>query len=323
VAGAQPRPAPRAGVDESATTESVSPLCAATFRTANFAVCAPTEQDAREFGRLAELERHRRSVDWLGRDMPPWDEPCKLTVDINPKKLSGATYFKFQGGRVVWRQMEIHGSREKLKTCILPHEVTHTVIAYYFGRPSPRWSDEGAAGCSEDAEEREKLEKSAVRVLNAGEGIKLASLFHIQDVPRNNTEIAWVYGQGYSVTYWLSAKLGRPGFLKFVSVGMENGWEAAAQGAGFESVEALEAAWIKYLAAGGQKTIVCRCGPDCVGPACECGCRGTPSADAQPAADTVNWWWLVPATVFALAAASAARSVRRHGAPGGLQYAAV
>jgi len=33
---------------------------------------------------------------------------------------------------------------------VLPHEVTHAVLMLHFGRPIPRWADEGAAVLAED-----------------------------------------------------------------------------------------------------------------------------------------------------------------------------
>ena len=49
------------------------------------------------------------------------------------------------GGRPVVssQRMEIRGEAKQLLNSVLPHEVTHTVLAHHFGRAVPRWADEG------------------------------------------------------------------------------------------------------------------------------------------------------------------------------------
>ena len=49
---------------------------------------------------------------------------------------------------------------------MLPHEVTHTVFAYYFRCPLPRWADEGGAVLSEDDIELDKHDKIVRQILN-------------------------------------------------------------------------------------------------------------------------------------------------------------
>ena len=51
--------------------------------------------------------------------------------------------------------MTVEGSLERILNSVLPHEVTHTIFAAKFGRPLPRWADEGGAVLSEDATELE------------------------------------------------------------------------------------------------------------------------------------------------------------------------
>jgi hypothetical protein len=50
--------------------------------------------------------------------------------------------------------MHLEGPLENILVGCLPHEVTQSVLADFFGQAVPRWADEGAAIVSEDAVER-------------------------------------------------------------------------------------------------------------------------------------------------------------------------
>ena len=61
----------------------------AAYRTpaGNFLVEAPTAEVAQQVGQWAEYYRKEKAIEWLGREMPPWSEPCPLHVKVN---LGGA-----------------------------------------------------------------------------------------------------------------------------------------------------------------------------------------------------------------------------------------
>ena len=135
-----------------AVAPMILPPCfasAASHRTTNFIVEAPTSELAKQFGEMAEHYRKTKAVEWLGEEMPNWQQPCPLRVEISMEGPSGATTFDF-GKRPIYQFMQIKGPKERLLNSVLPHEVTHTVFAYYFKQPVPRWADEGGAVLSED-----------------------------------------------------------------------------------------------------------------------------------------------------------------------------
>src|SRR5580692_11280704 len=131
---------------------------AANYKTANFSVDAPSPELAKKFGDMAEFYRKEKALDWIGREMPQWPSPCPLQVRITMGSAGGATTFSFEfmnGRHVVASQsMEINGETKQLLNSVLPHEITHTVLAYHFGRAVPRWADEGGSVLSENDEER-------------------------------------------------------------------------------------------------------------------------------------------------------------------------
>lgn len=217
---------------------------AAKARSKNFVVEAADPRVAQEFAQLAEKFRREKAVEWLGREMPEWPQPCPLTVNVQPNGAGGATSFNFEGG-YVYQRMEITGAIDRLRVSVLPHEVTHTVFAHHFRRPVPRWADEGGAVYSEDDLERNRHDKLCRQALNAGRGFTLRNLFAMTQYPG---DVGVLYAQGYSITAYLIEKGDRARFLNFVGQGMQYGWDAAVrQSFGLSGVAGLEQEWLEFL----------------------------------------------------------------------------
>jgi hypothetical protein len=219
----------------------------ASKRTPNFIVEAPTPPIAEQVGQWAEYWRKEKAREWLGREMPPWSEPCPLYVKVTGAGAGGATSFNFTNGQVS-QVMNVEGSLERILQSVLPHEVTHTVFAYYFRCPVPRWADEGGAVLSEDDLERGRHDMMVRQILNAGRAIPLNRLFTLHDYPRDMRDVGSLYAEGFSVSNYLVASSDRPTFLRFLGHGMQYGWDSALQNYyHYQNVEQLQAAWIRYL----------------------------------------------------------------------------
>ncbi len=224
----------------------LAPLQAAgTVRSENFIVEAPTKEMAEEFARLAEQYRKEKAKQWLGKEMPTWKTPCPLQIIPDHSGAQGATTFNFELGT---QKMFIQGPIDRMKASVLPHEITHTVFAYHFRQPVPRWADEGGSVYSEDDLERKRHDKMSVQYLNAGRAFTLKALFHMRDYPASPGEQMILYAEGYSISKYLIEQSDRATFLNFVSDGMRTGWDQACQ-KHFEikSVNALEVQWLEYL----------------------------------------------------------------------------
>ncbi len=220
-------------------------LMGAQYRTPNFLVHAPTPQIAQQVGQYAEHYRKEKAVLWLGREMPPWPQPCPLYVTVSMEGPSGATSFQFGQGQVLGMKMEIQGPLDRLLASVLPHEITHTVFAHHFRCPVPRWADEGGSVLSEDDLERDRHDKSTRSILNQGRQIPLRRLFSLREYPR---EVMCLYAQGFSMCDYLVQRGDRIHFLAFIGHGMHNGWDNAVQTYySHRTVEELEEAWLKHL----------------------------------------------------------------------------
>lgn len=217
----------------------------ASYRTTNFVVHAPTPQIAQQVGQWAEHYRKEKARLWLGQEMPTWPQPCPLIVQVSMEGPSGATSFNFGASGVMSQKMEIQGPLDRLIASVLPHEITHTVFAYYFKVPVPRWADEGGSVLSEDDLERDRHDKLVRQILNSNRQFPLRRLFSLRDYPR---EVMNLYAQGFSVSDYLVKRSDRQTFLQFVAHGMQAGWDSAARSFyRFQSVEELEQAWLQHL----------------------------------------------------------------------------
>ncbi|HEY7159131.1 MAG TPA: hypothetical protein VH575_34625 [Gemmataceae bacterium] len=228
----------------------------ASYRTANFVVEAPTPQFAEQVGKWAEHYRHQKAIEWIGHEMPTWGRPCPLRVTVTMNGSGGATSFAFDRGQILSIDMHIEGKADRLIASVLPHEVTHTVFAYYFRTPVPRWADEGGSVLSEDEQERAVHDHMVRQILQTqSRAMPLKRLFTLTEYPR---DVMVLYAQGYSVTNFLVSQSSRSVFLAFIAQGMQNNnnnWDAAVRKhyPPYRDVNDLERAWVQHVLSNRQQ----------------------------------------------------------------------
>jgi hypothetical protein len=219
----------------------------ASYRTPNFIVRAATREIATEVGQAAEDYRRELAVEWLGKEMPTWYQPCPITVEAGPQLgAGGATSFIFDHGDVFGWQMTIQGSRERILDSVLPHEITHTIFASYFRRPLPRWADEGASSTVEHDSERRKQQRMLIQFLQTRRGIAFNDMFAMKQYPK---DILPLYAQGHSLATFLVAQGGKRKFLQYVKEGLTtDDWTTATRSHyQFASLGKLQTAWLDWV----------------------------------------------------------------------------
>lgn len=221
-------------------------LTGAEYRTANFHIHAPDKAIAQRVGQYAEYWRVVKAQEWLGYEMPAWNQPCPVHVKITLGGSGGATSFVFEQGQVLGMDMTIEGTLDRIVASVLPHEITHTVFAHHFRGPLPRWADEGACVLSEDDIERRKHDQLVREILNTpNRRMVLRRLFSLTQYPN---DVLVLYAQGFSVVDYLVSRSSKPAFLAFLATSMQSGWDnALRQHYGIASIEALESAWLQSL----------------------------------------------------------------------------
>lgn len=221
----------------------------ASYRTQNFLVTAPTPQFAKQVGDTAETMRRELAIEWLEHELPPWSEPCPIQVQVGNMGAGGVTSFMFDRGRPFGWQMAIQGTPERVLDSVLPHEITHTIFATHFGRPLPRWADEGACTTVEHDAEKQKQHKMLIQFLTTNRGIAFNQMFAMSEYP---ADIMPLYSQGFSLARYLIAQGGKPKFVDYVGDGMRrNNWTAATrEHYGFESLSELQVEWLEWVRQG-------------------------------------------------------------------------
>ncbi len=231
-------------------------LCSigASYRTPNFIISASTPGFAKQVGDAAEQYRRELAIEWLGRELPQWPQPCPIRLTDAPNLgAGGATSFMFENGRPFGWRMNIQGSQERILDSVLPHEVTHTIFASHFGQPLPRWADEGACTTVEHPSERHKQRQFLVEFLKTNRGIPFNAMFRMKEYPR---DILPLYAQGHAVVQYLLQQGNKQKFMAFVGQGMaSNNWDSAIrQFYNFQDLSDLQVRWVEWVRAGFQES---------------------------------------------------------------------
>jgi len=280
------------------------PAVAAVSRTPNFVVTASTRTLAIRVASAAEVHRRELAVRWLGHEMPRWSSPCRVLVRPNRPRAAGATTFSFRRGEVFGWQMTLEGPDDEVLESILPHELTHAILACRFRRPVPRWADEGAAVLAESPAECRRQRQAVRRLLETGQQIPLAKLLSMSEYPADRRIMLSLYAQGVSLVSFLVESGGRARFLAFLDDAGRRGWDVAVRSHyGGISIEALEREWVAWVvrsavvrvvgwrprAGGSAITILRGQSPE----ATAVSTSITPSSSRLPG-DRQSWTWRAP-----------------------------
>ncbi|WDQ16716.1 peptidase MA family metallohydrolase [Rhodopirellula sp. P2] len=224
-----------------------APADAANYRTRNFIVEAPTSQLAQAVGDAAEKYRHDLASYWTGQPLAPWPTPCPVRVVAGNLPAQGVTTYNPAPVRDF--QMEVVGTPERILDSVLPHEVTHTVLATHFGRPLPRWADEGICTTVEHDSEKAKHEAKLREFLSTRRGIAMNQLFLLTEYP---SDVLPMYAQGYSVCRFLIEQQGPETFIDFLGEYMQRGsWTNNVQKHyGYDSLAELQEYWLAWVESG-------------------------------------------------------------------------
>ena len=225
---------------------------AANFRTRNFIIQAPSPQLAQAVGEHAERYRTELSNYWLGNQLPNWPHPCPIRVITGPHVAAqGVTTYNLSPVRDF--QMQVEGSPERILDSVLPHEITHTILATHFGRPLPRWADEGICTTVEHVSERSKHEAKLREFLSTRRGIAMNRLFLLTEYPH---DVLPMYAQGYSVCRFLIDQKGPQTFIRFLQDYMQQrSWTAnVRKHYGYDSLAELQEYWLTWVSEGSEST---------------------------------------------------------------------
>lgn len=204
--------------------------------TANFRIMHQDPALAEQIAQAAERARTEQVRRWAGEAAGgPWAPRCDIYLYPNAKafaKLTGQpedspgfSTMGLKAGRVVARRINLRVDHPNLAKAVLPHEITHVVLADLFrAEQIPRWADEGMAVLAEPESEQ------ALRTADLDEPLAANKLFRVQDLMvmdyPDGQFWSLYYAQSVSLTRYL-VKLGTPAqFVRFVQGAQRNGTEA-------------------------------------------------------------------------------------------------
>ena len=220
----------------------------ASYRTPNFVVEAPTDDAAERVAQSAERLRKAEAKRWLGKELADWPEICPVEVVLS-KRVGGRADLKFVGGRVE-QTLRVEGTLPLILSNVLPHEMTHIIIANHFHCQVPRWADEGMAVLSEP---RERIE---LHLRNLPTHRRDGTLFHLDQLMRMGKYpeprfIGPFYAQGVSLVEFLSQRNGPQVFARFLREGLQGGYEPALRKYyNFRDFAELEREWQRHAFGG-------------------------------------------------------------------------
>jgi hypothetical protein len=188
--------------------------------------------------RTAERTRAAQQRKWFGIAGEDWEAKCRICLYPSGEAYSqatgapgntagGHTDIRLDDGRVLGRTIHLHGDREDLLRGVLPHEVTHAVLAGHFGGERvPRWADEGMAILAETPSRIELHLRYLPRWREDELLFRMRDLIQMRDYPEPRA-IGAFYAQSVSLVEFLTHEKGAERFAAFVRDGERDSYSAS------------------------------------------------------------------------------------------------
>lgn len=195
------------------------------------------EEIAIQVARQADAAKAGASRRWLGIQGDHWPFRCDIWLYPTGEMYSRATgvpgtspghsTFQAESTRVLSRKIELRMDHPNLLDAVLPHEVTHVVLAGQFGKNFlPRWLDEGMAILAEPRERIRRHTDHIPRYAAEGSLLNAGQLITLSDYP-DATKVGIFYAQSVSLVEYLCSLKGTQAFTLFVKDAVGGNWEAA------------------------------------------------------------------------------------------------
>jgi hypothetical protein len=208
----------------------------------------------------AEEARASAYHKWFTDDCPEWERRGEVFIFATARDYSAATgtppqspghsEIRAEAGRIVMRRIHVHADVTGMVSAVLPHEVTHTVLAGQFGNKQvPRWADEGMAVLDEPSERIDSHLQALGRMREAGQLFTTRELLGLKDYPEPRRLRAF-YAQSVSLTEFLTKAKSPRDFVQFVRDGEVDGYETALKHTYGWDFDELEQRWRKHAFSG-------------------------------------------------------------------------
>jgi hypothetical protein len=264
---AQPSPAATESSDLAPPGESSPPARGGAMignwqvrETPNFRILHADPALAERLAQVAESARESQCRRWMGSaPRNPWSPRCDLYVYPNaaifsrmtgqPEDSPGFSTMGMNSGRIVARRINLRADHPNLLTAIVPHEITHVVLADLFPTQQiPRWADEGMAVLAEPSLEQRTRANDLEKPLASGRLFKVDDLM-VMDYP-DGKHWSLYYAQSVSLTRFLVEQGTPVQFIRFMQGTQRGGIEAQLRKVyQIDGFADLERRWLSYAKA--------------------------------------------------------------------------
>ncbi len=236
---------------------SIKPSGWQIHETASFRIHHHDPELAEKAAGIAEAARESQIKRWTAA-MPraAWVPKCEVylypdartfsQMTGQPEDSPGFSTMGMNGGKIIARRVNLRVDHPNMLTAILPHEITHVMLADLFPHQQiPRWADEGMAVLSEPASEQHLRATDLDQPLSTGQLFKLDDLMKM-DYPDSKF---WglYYAQSVSLTRYLVEQAGPTQFIQFVQRAQINGIETELRRVyKIEGYADLQKRWMAY-----------------------------------------------------------------------------
>lgn len=242
------------------------------WETRSFRILHADESLAQRVAQIAEASRAEQSRRWIGTPASnAWTPRCDIYVYPSAAQFSqmtgqpgdspGFSTMGLNGGQVVARRINLRADHPNLLTAILPHEVTHVVLADVFREIQvPRWADEGMAVLSEPTSEQELRAADLKQPLAENRLFRLGDLMSM-DYP-DGRYWSLYYAQSVSLTRYLVERGSPEKFIEFVLGSQRSGIDAELRRVyGIKNVAELQARWLAHVQGRERSLAIAESGP--------------------------------------------------------------
>ncbi len=217
----------------------------------NFRVFHANAHLAEQAAEAAEAVRAAQAKRWGSSAVQrAWNPRCEIYLYPDGKAFAQATgqaesspgfsTMESNGKQITVRKVLLRADQPQLLAAILPHEVTHVVLADLFTvQQIPRWADEGIAVLAEPNSEQNLRAADLRDSLSSGQVFELRKLMSI-DTP-DAKDWSLYYAQSVSLTRFLVEQGTPEQLIQFVRESAGKGIEKALREVyrigGFEELE--------------------------------------------------------------------------------------
>lgn len=230
--------------------------------TQNFIIHHQSQATAEKLAPLLENARSFAFQKWFG-DEPdqPWQPRCEVFLYPDsyaysqgtgePAQSPGHTKVMNDRGRITSRRLNLRLDFNDMENTVLPHEVTHVVLAGQFGAHAiPRWADEGMAILTEPRAMQEAHLANLAQCHQTGRQFSCGQVLNMSDYPPGG-RMRDFYAHSVGICRYLVEKGGPAKLVQFLRTALQSGqnYELALQQVyGIRGFGELEPAFGQYVA---------------------------------------------------------------------------